>query len=52
VLKPLAQEFGGDSADHSGAGIAKLETSDADAAETRTVSVIGDARGAQFGRLS
>jgi nanoRNase/pAp phosphatase (c-di-AMP/oligoRNAs hydrolase) len=52
VLEPLAREFGGDGGGHSGAGVAKLETIDGDAVETRTVSLLGDSLDVQFGELS
>lgn len=52
VLDPLAREFGGDGGGHSNAGVAKLETTAADEVRTRTVSLIAESLGVQFGRLS
>ncbi|QLH83772.1 DHH family phosphoesterase [Halosimplex pelagicum] len=52
VLEPLAREFGGDGGGHSGAGVAKLETTDTEAVENRTVLLIGNALGVQFGQFS
>jgi len=52
VLEPLAREFGGDGGGHSDAGVAKLESTDRDAVENKTVSLAGDALGVQFGELS
>jgi len=52
VLEPLAREFGGDGGGHSGAGVAKLETTDAEAVEKTTVSLMGDALGVQFEQFS
>jgi len=52
VLEPLAREFGGDGGGHSRAGVAKLGTTDTEAVESSTVSLIGTALGTQFGELS
>jgi phosphoesterase RecJ-like protein len=52
VLQPLAAEFGGYAGGHAGAGVAKLETTDASAVEQSVVECIEDALGMQFVTLS
>lgn len=52
LLEPLVREFGGDGSGHSGAGVAKLETTAVEDVETRIVSLLGESLGVQFGRLS
>jgi nanoRNase/pAp phosphatase (c-di-AMP/oligoRNAs hydrolase) len=52
VLEPLAAEFGGDGGGHATAGVANLESADAEAIETAVVERIERALGVQFVSMS
>lgn len=52
VLQPLVDEFGGDAGGHADAGVAKLETTAADAVEDPVIHCIENALGMQFGSFS
>ena len=52
VLRPLAEQFGGDGGGHASAGMAKLESADPDRIEESIVENVETALGMQFGRFS